>query len=102
MVWEDFLILFALRMVELMNPELLAAIINFLSQLASLFEKHPHVGGSAQKLNTIINASAAAIQGVDSVLNNPSVDTPTPPAPVAPTSPTTGEIIANASQPPKS
>jgi hypothetical protein len=85
-----------------MNPELLAAIINFLSQLASLFESHPHVGGSAQKLNTIINASAAAIQGVDSVLNNPPVATPIPPvlpAPVAPTSPTTGEIIANASQP---
>ena len=88
-----------------MNPELIAAIINFLSELAGLFANHPHIGNSAQSLTNTINAAAAGMGAAENVLQNPTPVVPVAPvAPVAPVVPvitngpkSVGAIIAGQS-----
>lgn len=94
MTWEDFLILVALKAVELMNPDLIAAIINFLAELATLFASHPHIGTSAQKLTTSINAAAAGVSAAAATLDAPSASSVPVVTPTTPPPKTVGEIIA--------
>ncbi len=87
---DEIVIVFfiVLRLVESMNPELIAAIIDFLASLAGLFSSHPHVGTQAQQLTTAIKAAADGVNTTSNELNNPGATSapvaPIVPAPVAP------------------